>query len=116
MWMEKILFGVLRIVTPMGSRFTRPPLLQRLYLLWIFRHFQMLPLQVLTSRQQRFIDTLCTQGHLATTPKTVGLDDAPVLGTVEWRPQLDANGLPLVRPSVGMVGVTGLAEGFQQHS
>ena len=48
MWMEKLLAGVLRVLTPLGPRYIKLSLAQRIYLLWIFRHFQVLPLQVLT--------------------------------------------------------------------
>lgn len=116
MWMEKVFSGVLRIMTPMGPRYVRPPMLQRLYLLWIFRHFQLLPLQVLSLRQQRFIDTLCAQRRLASIPQGVGLDDAPVLGTVEWRPRLDTNGIAPIPSSATVVTVAGLTEGARQRS
>jgi hypothetical protein len=115
MWMEKLFLGVLRIVTPMGPRYIRPPIFQRVYLLWIFRNFQVLPLQVLSVRQQRFIDDLCSHHRFGSIPQVAGLDDAPVLGTVEWRPRLDANGLPPKRPS-GEASVAGLAEGVRQRS
>src|ERR1035438_10208619 len=111
MWIEKLFRGVLRIVTPIGPRYVRPPMLQRLYLLWIFRHFQVLPLQVLSSRQQKFIDTLCSQRRFVSIPQGAGPDDTPVLGTVEWRPRLDPNDLPPKRPSTGVASVAGLVEG-----
>ena len=113
MWIEKLFLGILLIVTPMGPRYIRPPMLQRVYLLWIFRHFQVLPLQVLSSRQQRFIDTLCSQRSFVSISQVAGLDDAPVLGTVEWRPRLDENGLPPSRPSAGVAGLVG---GVRQRS
>ena len=59
MWIEKLLAGVLRVLTPLGARYIRPALAQRIYLLWIFRNFKVLPLQVLTPRQRRMIDALC---------------------------------------------------------
>src|ERR1022692_552232 len=102
MWIEKLFLGVLRIMTPMGPRYIRPPISQRLYLLWIFRHFQMLPLQVLSSRQQRFIDTLCSQRRFVSLPQAGGLDDAPVLGTVEWRPRLGTNDSPSCNLAAGV--------------
>src|SRR6185312_7175970 len=85
MWMEKLFAGVLRVLTPLGPRYIRPSLAQRIYLLWIFRNFQVLPLQVLTRRQRRVIDELCVE------PRFVSLTDpdgweAPILGTLERRP------------------------------
>src|SRR6267154_5821974 len=54
MWLEKIFGGVLRVLTPLGPRYIKPALSQRIYLLWIFRHFHILPVQVLSARQRRF--------------------------------------------------------------
>ena len=85
--MEKLFAGVLRVLTPLGPRYIRPSLAQRIYLLWIFRNFQVLPLQVLTRRQRRVIDALCVE------PRFVSLTDpdgweAPILGTLERRPPI----------------------------
>jgi len=51
MALEKMFVGVLRVLTPLGPRYIKPSLAQRIYLIWIFRHFQILPLQVLTAGQ-----------------------------------------------------------------
>ena len=85
MWVEKLFAGVLRVLTPLGARYIKLSLAQRIYVLWIFRNFQVLPLQVLTSRQRRMIDSLCVE------PRFVSLTDAdgweaPILGTLERRP------------------------------
>ena len=53
MWIEKLVDGVVRIITPIGPRYIRLTLAQRAYFLWIFRHFDKLPQQVLSERQQR---------------------------------------------------------------
>src|SRR5690348_1409112 len=82
MWMEKLSAGVLRVLTPIGPRYIRPSFLQRLYLVWIFRYFHTLPQQVLSSRQQRLIDRLCTSQEFVSLLSN-GFDEAPVLGTVE---------------------------------
>jgi hypothetical protein len=67
MWMEKLFAGVLRVLTPLGARYIQPSFAQRIYLLWIFRHFRVLPLQVLTPRQRRVIDAMCVE-PIAPTP------------------------------------------------
>ena len=59
MLIGKLSNGVLRVLTPLGPRFVRPTLSQRLYLLWTFRHFELLPLQVLNTRQRQLIDDFC---------------------------------------------------------
>jgi hypothetical protein len=87
MWFEKLFAGVLRVLTPLGARYIKLSLAQRIYLLWVFRHFQVLPLQVLTARQRRMIDALCVE------PRFVALTDAdgweaPILGTLERRPPM----------------------------
>jgi hypothetical protein len=85
MWIEKLFAGVLRVLTPLGARYINPTLAQRIYLLWIFRHFNVLPLPVLTPRQRRVIDAMCVE------PRFVPFRDAngwesPILGTLERRP------------------------------
>jgi hypothetical protein len=87
MWIEKLFAGVLRVLTPLGARYINPTLAQRIYLLWIFRHFKILPLQVLTPRQRRVIDAICVE------PRFVPFTDAngwesPILGTLERRPPI----------------------------
>jgi len=82
MWLEKLTSGVLRVLTPLGPRYLQPSFAQRLYLIWIFRHFETLPVKVLNSRQRHMIESMCANNQF------VGLafDDAPVLGTLEQRP------------------------------
>lgn len=99
MWMRKLSTGVLRVVTPIGPRYIRPSFSQRLYLLWIFRHFEMLPLQVLSSRQRALIDALCLQQRFLSLSSTPEIEDSPVLGTVERRPAIEIESLPPRRPS-----------------
>jgi hypothetical protein len=89
MLIEKLSSGVLRVLTPLGPRYIKPTFKQRLYLLWTFRHFELLPLQVLNARQRHLIDALCaSQQFVAGTPES-GLEDAPLLGTVERRPPVE---------------------------
>ena len=83
MWMEKLSRGVLRVLTPIGPRYIKPVFLERLYLLWIFRNFTTLPHQVLTGRQQRLVDALCTSQEFVSLLHTNGFDEVPVIGTVE---------------------------------
>jgi hypothetical protein len=82
MWTEKLSAGVLRILTPMGPRYLKPSLSQRVYLLWVFRHFEKLPLQVLNRRQQRLIGTLWTEQRFV----SLLHEETPILGTLERRP------------------------------
>lgn len=84
MWLEKLAAGVLRVLTPLGPRYLNPTFAQRLYLIWIFRHFETLPVKVLSSRQRRMIESMCANNQFV--PLSVGFDDAPVLGTLEQRP------------------------------
>src|SRR5215469_6286703 len=82
MW-ERFSAGVLRVLTPLGPRYIRPSPIQRLYLLWIFRHFPRLPQQVLSPRQQELIDRLCSE-QWSTSP--IDYKDAPIIGTIERQP------------------------------
>jgi hypothetical protein len=116
MWMEKLCSGVLRVLTPLGPRFLAPSLLQRIYLLWVFRHFHTLPFQVLSLRQRRLVDNLCTQQRFVSLSQPDGWD-APVLGTLERRPPVEMEALPPRRPS-GRVSdpVAPLVADLQQRS
>jgi hypothetical protein len=103
MWMEKLASGVLQVLTPLGPRYIQPSFWQRVHLLWIFRNFEVLPLQVLTARQQRLIDELCAEQRFVALSHSILLEDAPILGTVEKRPPIDVE-RPLDRkPSVDEV-------------
>jgi hypothetical protein len=117
MLMEKLSLGVLRVVTPAGPRYIKPELPQRLYLVWMFRHFQMLPSQVLSQRQRRLIDDLCRQHQFVSAREANGQDDLPVLGTVDWRPQPEGQDMPLSWPGgVVRAAVARFAASVQHRS
>jgi len=89
MWLEKISYGVLRVLTPLGPRYVKPSFAQRLYLLWLFRNFPTLSVKVLSSRQQRWIDRLCAIHGFVSLVEPSGILDVPVLGTLEQRPPME---------------------------
>ncbi|MBZ5704991.1 MAG: hypothetical protein LAN63_06530 [Acidobacteriia bacterium] len=99
MWIEKLSCGVLRVLTPLGPRYIEPTFRQRIYLLWIFRNFQTLPPQVLRPWQQRLIDGLCAEQRFTALPQLNGLEDAPIIGTLERRPPIEVEALPARRAS-----------------
>src|SRR5271166_2295612 len=99
MWIEKLAAGVVRVQTPIGPRYIMPSLLQRIYLLWMFRNFPILPHAVLSGRQQRLIDRMCSDQSFASFAYANGLDEAPVIGTIEHRPPIGAEPLPPRRPA-----------------
>jgi hypothetical protein len=85
MWMEKLSYGVLRVLTPLGPRYLNPSFSERLYLLWIFRNFETLPVKVLSPRQQKRIEEMCARyGFVSVLER--GIVDTPLLGTLEQRP------------------------------
>jgi hypothetical protein len=96
MWLEKLFSGVLRVLTPLGPRYLKPTFTQRLYLLWVFRNFPSLPVKVLTGRQRRLIESMCADDKFVSFG--AGVDDAPLLGTLEQRPPIP-DGLPARRAS-----------------
>jgi len=112
MSIEKLFEGVLRVLTPFGPRYIKPSLLQRFYLVWIFRHFDVLPQPVLNRRQRRLIETLCrSQGFVSPLPGS-GWEELPIIGTLESQPLvLMQEKLPR-RPALGVAepGGTPLAE------
>jgi len=97
MWIDKLSDGVLRVLTPLGPRYLKPAFKQRLYLLWMFRHFETLPLQVLRPWQRRLVETLCAEQNFVAVSHEEGWD-VPILGTVERRPPVEVEAPPR-RPS-----------------
>lgn len=97
MLIEKLAAGVVQVHTPIGPRFVMPSFLQRIYLLWIFRNFPILPHAVLSKRQQRMIDRMCSEQTFASFAYADGMDEAPVIGTIERRPAIGAQTLPARR-------------------
>ena len=95
MWTEKLSVGVLRILTPLGPRYLKPSLAQRIYLIWVFRHFEKLPLQVLTRRQRRLIATLWDEQRFVSLLD----EEAAILGTLERRPPPDMETVMPTRPT-----------------
>jgi hypothetical protein len=108
MWIDKLADGVVRVQTPIGPRYVVPSFLQRVYLVWMFRNFPILPHAVLNGRQQRMIDRLCAQQRFASMAYADGMDEAPVIGTIERRPVMGAERLPIRRPT-GSESSSGLA-------
>jgi outer membrane biosynthesis protein TonB len=71
---------LLELRTPAGAVYVCPSRWQRIRLQWAFRHFHVLPLQVLSRRDQRLIETL-SQSAVVTPASPV--TRATVLGVVE---------------------------------
>lgn len=88
MWIGKLSSSVLRVITPLGPRYAKPSSRERIYLAWMFRHFQTLPEQVLSPRQKRLIDRL--EREFAFEPDEKHLSELPLIGTVERRPRFDS--------------------------
>jgi hypothetical protein len=94
MRMEKLFFGVLRVLTHLGPRYLNSSLAARLYQLWIFRNFETLPIKVLNRRQQRRIEAMCARQGFVSGLEANGLLDTPQLGTFEQRPPVASPGRP----------------------
>jgi hypothetical protein len=95
MWIDKLSLGVLRVQTPLGPRYIRPNYKQRIYLLWLFRHFPVLPFQVLSARQRKMVDLLCAGEQFVALPA----EGMPILGTLERRPPVEMDALPPRKPN-----------------
>ncbi len=102
MWMDKLFGGVLRVLTPLGPRYLKPTLLQRIYLLWIFRNFQTLPVKVLSPFQLRFLDGMQRTQGFNSAGLIIGFEDAPILGTLEQRPPAESVGSSSRRPNASV--------------
>ena len=98
MLIEKLAAGVVQVQTPIGPRFVMPSFLQRIYLLWMFRNFPILPHAVLSKRQQRMIDRMCGEQTFASFAYADGMNEVPVIGTIERRPAVGSQTLPPRRP------------------
>jgi hypothetical protein len=83
MWINRLLYGVLRVLTPLGPRYLGPSFLERVYLLWTFRNFTSLPLVVLNHRQQKLVDRLYSQQKFVSLAFENGMFDLLLIGTVE---------------------------------
>jgi hypothetical protein len=103
MLIEKLAAGVVQVRTPIGPRYVMPSFLQRVYLLWMFRNFPILPHAVLSRRQQRLINRMCSEQSFASTAYADGTE-APVIGTIEHRPPIGAETLPPRRPVASETG------------
>ena len=83
MWINRLLYGVLRVLTPLGPRYLGPSFLERVYLLWTFSNFTSLPLVVLNHRQQKLVDRLYSQQKFVSLAFENGMFDQLLIGTVE---------------------------------
>ncbi len=83
MWIERLLYGVLRVLTPLGPRYLDPSFLERVYLLWTFRNFTSLPVVVLNHRQRKLVDRLCSQQKFVSVSFENAMFEQPLIGTVE---------------------------------
>jgi hypothetical protein len=99
MWIDKLAEGVVRVQTPIGPRYVMPSFAQRVYLLWLFRHFAIVPYAVLTGWQQRMVDNLCSEQKFASMVYADSMNEAPVIGTIERRPAIGPDPLPPRRPA-----------------
>lgn len=115
MWLEKLSWGVLRVLTPLGPRYVKPSFVQRLYLLWLFRNFPTLPVKVLSSRQQKWIDGLCAAYGFVSPVEIGGVSDVPLLGTLEQRPPIDPQAVASGRTTPSVSTAVGPFAADVQH-
>ena len=112
MLIEKLAAGVEEVQTPIGPRYVMPSFMQRVYLIWMFRNFPILPHAVLSRRQQRLINRMCSEQSFASMAYADGME-APVIGTIEHRPPVVTSTLPPRRPATSESG--SLAAEYRQR-
>ena len=98
MVIEKLAAGVVQVQTAIGPRYLMLSFPQRIYFLWVFRNFPMLPHAVLSGRQQRMINRMCSEQVFASLPYVDGMDEVPVIRVIEHRPPVGVQPLPPRRP------------------
>ena len=87
MWIEKIRHGVLAVQTEIGVRYLRPAWYERVLLIWTFRHFHVLPEQVLKQREREMIANLILRNGFVSAVNRNGHTDC-CIGTIERRAPL----------------------------
>ena len=112
MVIDKLAEGMVQVQTPIGPRYLMLSFPQRLYFLWVFRNFPVLPHAVLSRRQQRMINRMCSEQVFASLPYVVEGMTAPVIGIIEHRPAVGTQSLTASRPVTETAGLT--AEARQQ--
>ncbi|HXM03488.1 MAG TPA: hypothetical protein VN939_12840 [Chthoniobacterales bacterium] len=98
MSIEKLTRGVLELDTPIGPRYVQPNFAQRAYLIWIFRNFFSLSQQVLQPWERRLIDRLWSDSNFVSL-SGVGEFDRPIIGRIERRVVVQAEGVPIRKPA-----------------
>jgi hypothetical protein len=83
MVIDKICRGVLTVETESGLRYVQPSLLERVWLLWTFRNFRLLPEEVLNRHERALIDSLCRKGRFLINGNGRGDLSLHSIGTVE---------------------------------
>lgn len=77
---EKIRSGLVELRTKSGPVYVNPSFSERLYLLWTFRNFQRLPVQVLNRHQRQMIERL---GRMAVVNVQGRVPRSSLIGSVE---------------------------------
>ena len=78
MSLRRQLRGLLQVITPAGVHYVSPSFAERIYLIWLFRNFRMLPSTVLSKAERRRIQSMVTKYRRASAPQC---DE--ILGSVE---------------------------------
>lgn len=82
MLISRLREGLLCLETPDGKRYIRPTLLQRVQLSWVFRHFHIVPLNVLSRPQYDLVESLRMQGPYVQLRREDF--NVELLGTIEY--------------------------------
>jgi len=115
MLLAKLSTGVLRLQTSLGPRYIKPNFFERLLLVWIFRHFEVLPLQVLSYWQQSLIDALCIQQKFVAANLASDGENFTVIGTIERRPTMEIEQAPPRLANARVTSVAQVAGSVQQR-
>jgi hypothetical protein len=80
--LEKLRNGFVQVFNESGLHYVRPSQFEKLRLLWMFRNFSILPQQVLSPRQQRFVADLCSEKRMFQYWVPNERERSPLIGTL----------------------------------
>src|SRR5215469_2387889 len=119
---EKIRSGLVELRTKSGLVYVNPSFSERLYLLWTFRNFRRLPVQVLNRHQRQMIERLgqtavvATQGRIPQSSLIGSVENVEIAGLSEAAAAADAVKVVSISAPLTFMGKAAGSEGVATQS